>query len=88
VLLTHPQVQDVAVVRGEDPEAGEIPVAYVVGEVDGGPLMAWLSERVAPHKRVRRVELIDAIPKSPSGKILRRVLIERERVSRSASGSR
>jgi acyl-CoA synthetase (AMP-forming)/AMP-acid ligase II len=41
-------------------------------------LMAWVAARVAPHKRVRRVEFIDAIPKSPSGKILRRVLVERE----------
>jgi acyl-coenzyme A synthetase/AMP-(fatty) acid ligase len=38
-----------------------------------------VAERVAPHKRVRRVEHIEAIPKSPSGKILRRVLVERER---------
>jgi acyl-CoA synthetase (AMP-forming)/AMP-acid ligase II len=79
LLLTHPQVQDAAVVRGEDPEAGEIPVAYVVGDLDAAVLMAWVGERVAPHKRVRRVELIDAIPKSPSGKILRRLLVERER---------
>jgi acyl-CoA synthetase (AMP-forming)/AMP-acid ligase II len=40
LLLTHPDVRDVAVVRGEDPEAGEIPVAYVVGETDGAALMA------------------------------------------------
>ena len=41
--------------------------------------MAWVAERVAPYKKVRIVEFIDAIPKSPSGKILRRELIERER---------
>jgi acyl-coenzyme A synthetase/AMP-(fatty) acid ligase len=40
--------------------------------------MAFVAERVAPHKKVRRVEFIDKIPKSPSGKILRRFLIERE----------
>jgi acyl-CoA synthetase (AMP-forming)/AMP-acid ligase II len=83
LLLAHPQVQDAAVVRGEDAQDGEIPVAYVVGDVDPDALMAWVAERVAPHKRVRRVELVDAIPKSPSGKILRRVLVERERVTRS-----
>jgi acyl-CoA synthetase (AMP-forming)/AMP-acid ligase II len=84
LLITHPRVQDAAVVRGHDAQAGEIPVAYVVaaGELDGDELMAWVAERVAPHKRVRRVELIDAIPKSPSGKILRRTLVERERVTR------
>ncbi len=85
LLLTHPDVQDVAVVRGEDDEGGEIPVAYVVGSTDGDALMAWVAERVAPHKRVRRVEHIDAIPKSPSGKILRRLLAERERARVSGS---
>jgi acyl-CoA synthetase (AMP-forming)/AMP-acid ligase II len=85
LLLTHPLVQDAAVVRGEDPEAGEIPVAYVVGEAAGDALMAWVGERVAPHKRVRRVEHVDAIPKSPSGKILRRLLVERERARVSGS---
>jgi acyl-coenzyme A synthetase/AMP-(fatty) acid ligase len=39
--------------------------------------MDFVSERVAPYKRIRTVEFIDAIPKSPSGKILRRVLKER-----------
>jgi acyl-CoA synthetase (AMP-forming)/AMP-acid ligase II len=79
LLLTHPDVHDVAVVRGEDAEAGEIPVAYVVGSTPGDALMAWVAERVAPHKRVRRVEFVEEIPKSPSGKILRRLLVERER---------
>ena len=41
--------------------------------------MAFVAERVAPSKRVRRMEIIDQIPKSPSGKILRRLLVERER---------
>jgi len=42
-------------------------------------LMAFVAERVAPYKKVRQVEFVDAIPKSASGKILRRELIERER---------
>jgi acyl-CoA synthetase (AMP-forming)/AMP-acid ligase II len=42
-------------------------------------LTAWVAERVAPYKRVRRIEFVDQIPKSPSGKILRRLLVERER---------
>ena len=46
----------------------------------------YLAERVSPHKKIRRVEFIDAIPKSPSGKILRRVLVERER--KRVAGSR
>jgi acyl-coenzyme A synthetase/AMP-(fatty) acid ligase len=44
-------------------------------------LVGWLGERVAPYKRVRRVEFVDQIPKSPSGKILRRLLVEQEHVA-------
>jgi acyl-coenzyme A synthetase/AMP-(fatty) acid ligase len=43
--------------------------------------MAFVAERVAPYKKVRDVEIIDEIPRSPSGKILRRVLIDRERAA-------
>jgi acyl-CoA synthetase (AMP-forming)/AMP-acid ligase II len=44
---------------------------------DPDELIAWVGERVAPQKRVRLVETVDVIPRSPSGKILRRVLRER-----------
>jgi acyl-CoA synthetase (AMP-forming)/AMP-acid ligase II len=43
--------------------------------------MSWVAERVSPQKRIRLVEEVDEIPKSPSGKILRRVLVERERTA-------
>jgi acyl-CoA synthetase (AMP-forming)/AMP-acid ligase II len=83
LLLTHPAVLDVAVVRRPDEEAGEIPKAFVVLKRDaesqvttGEDLMAWVAERVAPHKRVRLVEFVEQIPKSPSGKILRRLLVD------------
>jgi acyl-CoA synthetase (AMP-forming)/AMP-acid ligase II len=81
VLLTHPAVADVAVIASPDEEAGEVPKAFVVtkGQVTPEELMAYVAARVAPTKRVRRLEMIDQIPKSPSGKILRRVLVERER---------
>jgi acyl-CoA synthetase (AMP-forming)/AMP-acid ligase II len=85
LILTHPQVSDVAVVGIPDPEAGEIPKAYVVPAGDGldpDELIEWVAGRIAPQKRVRLVEQIDEIPKSPSGKILRRVLVERERAAR------
>jgi acyl-CoA synthetase (AMP-forming)/AMP-acid ligase II len=80
VLSAHPQVADVAVVRSPDQEAGEIPKAFVVanGPVDAEALMAWVAERVAPHKRIRRVEFVDEIPKGPYGKILRHILLERD----------
>jgi acyl-coenzyme A synthetase/AMP-(fatty) acid ligase len=47
-------------------------------------ILGYVAERVAPYKKVRALELVDAIPKSPSGKILRRVLVERERAARAA----
>jgi acyl-coenzyme A synthetase/AMP-(fatty) acid ligase len=49
------------------------------GTLTADEVIAYVAQRVSVHKKVRRVEFIDAIPKSPSGKILRRVLIERER---------
>ena len=86
LLLTHPAVLDCAVIRKDDTEAGEVPKACVVLKADdasrattGETLMAFVAERVAPHKRIRHLEFIDQIPKSASGKILRRLLIDRER---------
>jgi acyl-CoA synthetase (AMP-forming)/AMP-acid ligase II len=81
VLLTHPAVADAAVVPTPDEEAGEVPTAYVVlrSEIDPDEIVTWVAERVAPYKRIRRCEVTDAIPKSPSGKILRRILLEQER---------
>jgi acyl-CoA synthetase (AMP-forming)/AMP-acid ligase II len=76
VLLSHPAVADAAVVAQKDDDAGEIPRAFVVlkAPATAEDLMAFVAARVAPYKKIRRVEFIAAIPKSPSGKILRRVL--------------
>jgi hypothetical protein len=83
LLLTHPAVADAAVVPRPDPESGEIPVAYVVLRTDATPgeLMAHVAEKVAPYKRIRAVRLTTEVPRSPAGKLLRRVLVERERTS-------
>jgi 4-coumarate--CoA ligase len=80
LIVTHPHVADVAVIGVADEECGELPKAFVVaadGELDHDELMTWVAGQVSPQKRVRLVETIDAIPKSPSGKILRRQLRDR-----------
>jgi 4-coumarate--CoA ligase len=76
LLLTNPAVADVAVIGRPDERAGEIPVAYVVGRgaVDREAIMSWVAERVVEYKQIRDVVPSEAIPKSPSGKILRRIL--------------
>ncbi len=80
LLLTHPDVADAAVVPIYDEAGGEAPKAFVVARepVEPDVLMAWVAERVAPYKLIRAVEFVEQIPKSPSGKILRRVLRDRE----------
>src|SRR5213594_987413 len=85
LLRTHPAVADAAVVPLQDAECGEVPKAFVVlkGDVSPSDLMAYVAERVAPYKKLRAVEMIDAIPRSPSGKILRRLLKQREPILRS-----
>lgn len=76
LLLTHPAVADAAVVRQPDPEAGEVPVAHVALRTPVTPeeLLTYVAERVAPYKRLRAVHIIDTVPRSPAGKLLRRVL--------------
>jgi acyl-CoA synthetase (AMP-forming)/AMP-acid ligase II len=83
VLLAHPAVGDVAVIPSPDEWAGEVPKAFVVlaSDATAEEIIAFVAARVAPYKKIRRLEFIDQIPKSPSGKILRRVLVERERAA-------
>jgi acyl-CoA synthetase (AMP-forming)/AMP-acid ligase II len=78
LLLSHPAVADAAVVGLPDDEAGEIPAGYVVlkdgQSVSAEEIQAFVAGQVAHYKQIRRLTFLDAVPKSASGKILRRVL--------------
>ncbi|MBK5287827.1 MAG: AMP-binding protein [Acidimicrobiia bacterium] len=84
VIMEHPDVLDVAVIPKDTGTAdGEYPKAFVVRKpdttLDADAVMAHVTATVAPYKKVREVEFVDAIPKNPSGKILRRELKAQER---------
>ncbi|KAF3430959.1 hypothetical protein FNV43_RR25689 [Rhamnella rubrinervis] len=78
LLLTHPNISDAAVVPMKDEAAGEVPVAFVVrsnnSEITEDEVKQFVSKQVVFYKRINRVFFIEAIPKSPSGKILRKEL--------------
>ncbi|XWS66242.1 hypothetical protein CRYUN_Cryun05aG0182900 [Craigia yunnanensis] len=83
VLLGHSNILDAAVIPVEDEESGQIPMAYVVkaagSELTEEEVIHFVAGQVAPYKKVRRVEFINAIPKSAAGKILRKQLILQSR---------
>jgi acyl-CoA synthetase (AMP-forming)/AMP-acid ligase II len=81
LLLGHPAVADAAVIPRPDAAHGEVPVAVVVprGEVDGEQLMAWVAARVAPAQAPPGGPLRRGGPQDPSGKLLRRVLVDQDR---------
>ena len=81
LIVTHPKVLDVAVVGVANEEAGELPKAFVVvaeGEsLSLEELQSFVGEHLVSYKQIRLLEAIDVIPKSASGKILRRELRDR-----------
>ncbi len=87
LLMEHPGVRDAAVIPKADDDAGEVPKAFVVPREPGLDLdevLTFVAGKVAPYKKIRHIEIVDAIPKNPSGKILRRQLIEQERAKEAA----
>ncbi len=76
ILISHPSIKDAGVIGVPDGDGEEYPLACIVceGDVDTDEVMGYVAERVAPYKKVREVIVIDEVPKTASGKILRRVL--------------
>ncbi|KAK2805532.1 hypothetical protein FQN50_006158 [Emmonsiellopsis sp. PD_5] len=96
-LLTHPAVADCSVIQVPDEAAGELPKAFVVKSPSAGPDDAATIRSIHKHVEVHKarhkwlkggIEFIDVIPKSPSGKILRRMLRDREKEARRKAGAK
>ncbi|MDQ1704247.1 MAG: long-chain acyl-CoA synthetase, partial [Frankiaceae bacterium] len=80
VLFKHPAVANAAVVGKRDLATGELPVAFIVladPSVDPREIMTWVNDQVTPYKKLRDIRVVDEIPVSAAGKVLRRELRER-----------
>ena len=87
LLYKNPHVFDAAVIGkpSKELDIGQIPKAFIIlkpeskGKVSEQDIMGWVAERISAYKKIREVEFVDSIPKSGSGKILRRELVELEK---------
>lgn len=84
LLYQHPAVKEAAVLGIPDPEVGEIVKAYILlkdeskGKVSEEEIISYLKERLAPYKVPKKIEFVEDLPKSLVGKILKRVILEKE----------
>ena len=76
VLLSHPDVADAVVVARPDDEHGEVPIAFVVGPAEPAVLSDWVGQRLAPYKRPAAFRSVQQVPRTRSGKVLRRLLTQ------------
>lgn len=76
LMLAFPGVEDAAVIGMPDEARGEVPIGFITGPADPEEVRTWLAERVAPYKRLREVRVVQSLPRSPAGKLLRRALAE------------
>ena len=77
ILVAHPKIRDAAVIGKPDDEAGEVPIAFVVitdPALNETQIKDYMASTLAHYKKIHKVHFVDEIPKSPSGKILRRLL--------------
>lgn len=81
VLRSHPKILDCAVLGIPDPFSGEVPKAFVVVQpgqnIKGEEVLEHVNSKLTQFKKIKEVQFVDAIPKNPAGKIMRRQLKEK-----------